>query len=296
MLKACLGVARINFLTLALVCIALAAAMAWYLNQSLPMWETVAVTLLALAAHISVNAFNEYFDFRSGLDALTTRTPFSGGSGTLQAHPQFAYAALGLAIATLLLSIMLGLSLAYVHHWQLLWIGFPGVVIIYSYTQYLNRFPLLCLLAPGVGFGLFLTLGASWVLSEQLTAGMWIIALMVTLLASNLLLLNQFPDVEADQQVGRRHYPIVLGRRLSAMLFVGLLMMLYVLLGLGIAMHWLPLETSLGFVTLLLAFPLSQQVLTHANNIEQLHKALGMNVALCHVLPLCLAIGLYWAS
>ena len=43
------------------------------------------------AAHISVNALNEYLDFRSGLDARTVRTPFSGGSGAL-AYPRVAMA------------------------------------------------------------------------------------------------------------------------------------------------------------------------------------------------------------
>ena len=32
-------------------------------------------------------------------------------------------------------------------------------------------------------------------------------------LVNNLLLLNQFPDVQADQSIGRRHFPLVAGRR-----------------------------------------------------------------------------------
>jgi len=39
----------------------------------------------ALFAHISANVFNEYFDFKSGIDLNTQRTPFSGGSGILPA-------------------------------------------------------------------------------------------------------------------------------------------------------------------------------------------------------------------
>ncbi len=35
----------------------------------------------AFLAHISVNTLNEYFDFKSGLDLETIKTPFSGGSG-----------------------------------------------------------------------------------------------------------------------------------------------------------------------------------------------------------------------
>ena len=32
-----------------------------------------------LLAHISVNTLNDYFDYRSGIDLETRRTPFSGG-------------------------------------------------------------------------------------------------------------------------------------------------------------------------------------------------------------------------
>lgn len=32
-----------------------------------------------LLAHISVNVFNDYFDYRSGIDLETKRTLFSGG-------------------------------------------------------------------------------------------------------------------------------------------------------------------------------------------------------------------------
>ena len=55
----------------------------------------------ALCAHISVNAFNEYLDFKSGLDLKTTRPSFSGDSGTLPANPDFALSALLIAAISL---------------------------------------------------------------------------------------------------------------------------------------------------------------------------------------------------
>ena len=36
-----------------------------------------------IAFHISVNALNDYDDFKTGIDLNTKRTPFSGGSGML---------------------------------------------------------------------------------------------------------------------------------------------------------------------------------------------------------------------
>ena len=51
-------------------------------------------------AHLAVNMLNEYFDFKSGLDFKTQRTPFSGGSGTLPANPHLARQALTTAIVS----------------------------------------------------------------------------------------------------------------------------------------------------------------------------------------------------
>lgn len=296
MIAVLLGVGRANFLTLTLVCIALAATASWQAGAA-PLWsQYMLVTLVALCAHISVNAFNEYFDFKSGLDFLTMRTPFSGGSGTLVANPHASSIALTLAVSTLLVVIMGGLYLTLQHGWQLLLIGIPGVMIIYAYTQYINKAPILCLLAPGVGFGLLMTLGAFWVFADKLTGGAWLLALIVSLLVSNLLLLNQFPDVEADRQVGRRHLPIVIGRRHSASVFSLLAALSYILLLLGVIAQQLPWQSLLGLLSLPVLFTLLPGIFKYAEQPAKLSRYLGLNVLLCHLYPLLICAGLYWAA
>ncbi|RUO25481.1 1,4-dihydroxy-2-naphthoate prenyltransferase [Aliidiomarina minuta] len=296
MFKVLLGVARVNFLTLSLVCVALAAALGW-LQQGILLWSNLLLVLvMALAAHISVNAFNEYFDFRSGLDFLTPKTPFSGGSGSLVANPEGAYPALTLAILTLVMVTLIGLWLAAQVSWLLLLLGIPGVFIIYAYTNHINRFPFLCLLAPGVGFGLLMTLGASWVLSVGVTPGAVVLAVIMTLLVSNLLLLNQFPDVEADRQVGRRHLPILWGRRKSAVVFMAIHILSYLTLLLGVMAGWLPEHTLLGLFSGLLLIKLLPGVWRYADEPQLLPPYLGLNVMLIHFFPLLIIAGLLWAA
>ncbi|MFW2438612.1 MAG: prenyltransferase, partial [Arenicellales bacterium] len=72
---------RVPFLVLTPVCVFLGASTV-VLNET-NTGLLMLVLLGALLAHISVNALNEYSDFRSGLDLTTTRTQFSGGSGAL---------------------------------------------------------------------------------------------------------------------------------------------------------------------------------------------------------------------
>lgn len=296
MFKALAGVARLNFLTLTVTCIALAAGASWQAGHALHPGTLALVTAVGLSAHISVNAFNEYFDFKSGLDFLTERTPFSGGSGTLVRYPTASTSALTLAIVSLLLTICGGLYLSYQLNWLPLMLGMPGVVLIYAYTQYVNRWPLLCLLAPGIGFGVFMTLGSYWVLAGSVSAAAWVLAVILLLLISNLLLLNQFPDVDADRRVGRRHLPIVIGRRRSASVYTLLLLLSYLVLLAAVAGGILPRQCLLALLSLPLLIKLLPGLFRYADQPKQLTPYLGLNVLLCHLYPLLLLAGLIWAG
>ncbi|WP_319782934.1 prenyltransferase [Oceanisphaera sp. IT1-181] len=296
MLKILLGVSRINFLTLTLACMLLALAFSLYQGAVLQWLDLVLVLMVALPAHISVNAFNEYFDFRSGLDFLTTKTPFSGGSGTLVAHPQQAKLTLFLAWLSLSIVMVAGLILISRYGWPLLWIGLPGVLIIYTYTQYINRSPLVCLVAPGIGFGLLMTLGAIWVLQQSLVAGAWLLAVIVSLLVSNLLLLNQFPDVTADRQVGRRNYPILLGLEPCAIIFSILHLVALGLLLLGVSLAWLPNHALVALLSAGVLIKLIPGVIRQHSNRHALTSYLGLNVFFIHLYLLLLSAGLFWAA
>lgn len=295
MLKVLLGVSRWNFLSLTLITVALAAVTARFQGAVLQPLQLSLVLLLALCAHISVNAFNEYFDFRSGLDLLTTRTPFSGGSGTLVQQPGYANAALMLAVVTLILVVGIGLYLTWQLGLQALWIGIPGVFLVYAYTQYLQRWPLLCLLAPGLGFGLLMFVGAVWAFGAQPTAGTGIIAAILLLLCSNLLLLNQFPDIEADSQVGRRHLPILLGLARSARLFAAFYLLVYLLLCAAVWLGILPWFCLSMLLTLPVFLLLWHKLSTAIRQNSDLVPALALNVLLVHLCPLLLLLALCWS-
>ncbi|MDH5737175.1 MAG: prenyltransferase [Gammaproteobacteria bacterium] len=177
-----------------------------------------AVLVAALSAHISVNTLNEYEDFRSGLDSRTRKTAFSGGSGALPAQPEMAGKVLLLGIMSLLLTISIGLFVASLRE-LLLPIGLAGVLLIITYTRWLNLFPLLCLVAPGLGFGLLMVPGTYLIVAGELAGFPWYSALVTFFVLNNLLLLNQYPDMEADAGAGRRTFPIVYGVRGSNLVY-----------------------------------------------------------------------------
>ena len=82
-----IGPMKPAFLSLTPVSVLLGWAVADWQAGGVSMVQLWWAFIGAVASHISVNAFNEYLDFRSGLDSRTQRTPFSGGTGTLPEVP-----------------------------------------------------------------------------------------------------------------------------------------------------------------------------------------------------------------
>jgi 1,4-dihydroxy-2-naphthoate octaprenyltransferase len=251
--------------------------------------------LAALCAHISVNALNEYVDGRSGLDAMTQRTPFSGGSGTLQAHPGLARFTLLMGGVTLLTAVLLGLHLLMLQPggWQRLApLGLLGVALVLGYSPWIARHPWLCLVAPGLGFGVLMVAGTACALTGHHTAMAWWAAGVPALLVNNLLLLNQFPDVEADRAVGRRTLPIVLGRPASVRVAGWQWALAYLLIALGVGQQALPAGALLGLLTAPLAWRTARGLRRHADEVPALVPHLGANVAVTLLTPVLMAIGL----
>ncbi|WP_322506970.1 prenyltransferase, partial [Anaerolinea sp.] len=121
------GPMRVPFLLLTPACVAVGVATAYWQTGHLSLLDVLIVLIGALAAHISVNVFNEYYDFKSGLDSRTQRTPFSGGSGSLQAHPEMARATLILAWASFAVTALVGLYFVWKQGWGLLPLGILGL-------------------------------------------------------------------------------------------------------------------------------------------------------------------------
>jgi 1,4-dihydroxy-2-naphthoate octaprenyltransferase len=287
---------RLPFLVLPPACVLLGAGSALWTQGSMSIFYLVLALVGAVGAHISVNALNEYFDFRSGLDSRTVRTPFSGGSGTLQAKPETARAALTIGLVTLAITALIGLFFLYVWGWAILPLGLLGLLVIVAYTPWVTRYPLLCLIAPGLGFGSLMVMGTDFCLTGDYSWTAFFASLVPFFLVSDLLLLNQFPDAAADQTVGRRHYPITLGRRKSSLIYGAFLLLAYLSIVAGVVLGTLPVASLLGLLTLPLAVPTALNAYRHAEDLEKLMPYLGYNVLLTVVTPVLTGVGLLLAS
>jgi len=291
--KPLLGTMRLPFVILAPACVLVGLGTAFRQTGQIN-WLYSALALIGgIAAHISVNAFNEYFDFKTDLDSRTQKTPFSGGSGTLQAHPELAAGTLIVSWTSFGIVALIGSFFIYVWGWQALPIGILGLLLLYGYTAWMVYNPLLCLIAPGLGFGPLMVLSTHFALTGTLSLQALIASLVPFFLVSNLLLLNQFPDLEADRSIGRRHYPILLGRTASGYIYIAFLISAYLVIGLGVFFGILPRFALLALFTLILAVQIIGNVLKNAENVPALLPSMGQNVLVNLLTPVLLAIGLF---
>ena len=288
-----LGPMRLPFVILTPACVMLGVSTAYAQTQNLDLLHVVITLVGALAAHISVNAINEYFDFKSGLDFKTKRTPFSGGSGALPAGQGSAATALATSVISLVITAAAGIYFLYVRGWMLLPLGVAGLVVIVAYTVLFTRNPFLSLISPGLGFGTLMVMGTHFALTGTYTLPAFSASLVPFFLVNDLLLLNQFPDIEADRSIGRKHFPLLIGPKKSSIIYAAFLGLAYVSIVIAVVLGYFPLFSLLGLLTLALAVPAVRGAVQHGDNIEKLMPSLGQNVMINIATPVLVAIGLF---
>jgi len=283
---------RVPFLALTFVCVFLGvstvAADSATINPAL-----LALALFgALLAHISVNTLNEYFDFKSGLDFQTIKTQFSGGSGALPKNPEMATTVLSVGIISSVVLFLIGAYFVWRYGAGIIPIGIIGLFLIASYTSWINKHPLICLFAPGLGFGFLMVAGTQFVLQGQYTALSWQVAVIPFLLVNNLLLLNQYPDIKADATAGRYHFPIAYGVKRSNLVYGFFTLATVLIIIAYVVSDLLPAISLMALLPMPLAFFALYGAIKHGKNIGGFPQYLAAGVAVTVLTTLLLGVSL----
>ncbi len=278
---------RPQFLLLSVVLAFLGASIAWYDGAFHPGYAVLAFVGILLT-HISVNTLNDYFDYRSGVDLETKRTPFSGGSGILPAGLLKPKQVFWFGIGCFLLAVPIGIYFIIIRGWLLLPLLLVAAICILFYTPFILkvRWPEW---APGLGLGTLPVLGAYFVQTGTYTIPALIAAIPSGILVHNLLLLNEFPDVEADKKAGRKTLPITMGRKKAGIVYSVLTGIIYLwIVGIAVAIQEPILLIAL--LTLPFAIKAIQGALKY-QDMSKLMPAMANNVLVVLVTQLLLGIG-----
>jgi 1,4-dihydroxy-2-naphthoate octaprenyltransferase len=287
--KSFAGVARAPFLTLPVALVAAGAAAAAY-DGTFSWLRTILAFVGLLSLHIAANVFNEVSDMRTGIDDNTERTPFSGGSGTLQAGTMSKGAATAFGAVTALVGLVIGIWFYTLVGWPLLPFMILGAIFVVGYTDVLTKVGI-GEVAAGLGLGGLPVAGVALVQGGVIGPAAIAAAIPATFMTFNLLLLNEFPDENADRKGGRRHLVIQLGRPNAAIVYAiaGLLTPISIIV--SVMLDSLPLIALAAVLpSLLLVKPL-QWAFKKPNEAVPI-PAHGANVAWNHLTNLVLAAAL----
>jgi len=279
---------RPHFLPLSVVLIFLGTCIAWY-DGAFHLGYALLAFIGLLLAHISVNVLNDYFDYQSGIDLETKRTPFSGGSGILPAGLLKPRQVLWFGLVSFLLAVPIGIYFVIVRGWLLLPLLLIATVCILLYTPFILklRWPEW---APGLGMGTLPVLGAYFVQTTAYTLPAIVASIPSGILVHNLLLLNEFPDTEADKKAGRKTLPVTLGKKKAGIVYSVTTVVVYLWIIGGVIAGLMPVFSLIALLTIPLAIKAIQGTLKH-QEMARLVPAMANNVLVVLLTQFLLAIG-----
>ncbi len=286
---------RPAFLSVTLIACLIGLATALFSGLSIAPLTAVATVVFALVAHAGVNVLNDYYDALNGTDAANTDRlfPFTGGSRFIQngvLTPRetavFGFVLFGVVM-------LAGLWLMRVSDPGLFWIGAAGLLIGWAYSApplKLNSRGLgeLCVTA---GFLLLVT-GTDYVQRRGLSLGPLVTGLPFALLATNLLYINQFPDVKADGAAGKRTMIVRLGPRRAAWGYLLIGALAYGALLVEALAGWVPWAALAALLPAAFTFRAGRVLLAHAETPSRLLPGIQMTIlaAISHGTLMALAL------
>jgi len=284
---------RPQFLLLSVVLAFLGTCIAWY-DGFFHLGYAVLAFFGLLLAHISVNVFNDYFDYRSGIDLVTKRTPFSGGSGILPEALLKPRQVFWLGMTSFLLAAVIGVYFVIVTGWLLLPLLLVGALSILFYTPVIlkRRWPEW---SPGLGMGALPILGAYFVQVDAYTWPAVIASIPSGILVHNLLFLNEFPDTEADKTANRKTSPITMGMEKASIVYSVLMVAVYLWIIGWVIAGIMPIFSLLALLTVPFAIKAIQGARKH-QEITRLIPAMANNVLVVLLTQLLLGIGYILAT
>ncbi len=170
----------------------------------------VLLTLAVLFVDMGTTAFNNYFDYKSGVDV----PEFSKDRDKILMLGNIsAFTALHIALVLFLLAVIAGLLISFLTS---LWVAVAGaasMAVGYLYNggpRPISRTPFGEIFAGGF-LGSVLFLITFYVLAGKLSSEALIVSLPTALLVASILLVNNTCDMVGDRRAGRRTFAILVG-------------------------------------------------------------------------------------
>ena len=170
----------------------------------------LAMLMASLFIQMATNMFNEYYDYKLGLDNENS----VGIGGTIVRNGVKPKTVLTIALALYAVSVLIGVYICMETSWTLALIGGISMLIGYLYTG--GPIPIAYTpfgeLVSGVVMGMLLILIAFYIQTGMVTTDAVLISIPSMLLVAAIMMSNNIRDREGDIEGGRKTLAILVGR------------------------------------------------------------------------------------
>lgn len=225
----------------------------------LHIWLFIAMLFSCLWIQIATNLFNEYYDFKRGLDTEDS----VGIGGAIVRHGMKPKTVLMMALSSYGIALVLGIYICMNSSWLLALVGVIGMAIGYLYTG--GPFPIAYTpfgeLFSGLFMGSFFILISFFIQTGTLNVQSILLSIPIAILVGAINLSNNIRDIEEDIKGGRKTLAILVGSERAVYILGAMFIISYIwVLGLvifGTINPWLllvflsipkPIQAMKGFL------------------------------------------------
>lgn len=250
---------------------------------------TLGILICVLSAQIAANIWNEYFDFKSGLDL----TQAAGNSGSIVRDGISPAIIKRWGYMTTILPLILGIALAKAVTWWYISVGILCILTSILYSggpKPISRTPF-GELASGLAMGFAIVCITLFAWTHTLHWTYLIPAVPSTILIGAIMMTNNLRDFTNDANHGRRTLVILLGRERGLQLLQGLFLISSIWILIWTILGVIPWPSLVALLSLLPAMKVIHIFNTYADPIR-LNEAMKFTSISCTLYHFLWAIGL----
>ena len=281
---------RIRFLFASIIAVINGLAISFWKNGSFDINYALLTCGGVICLHASVDLLNDYWDYKRGIDKVTKRTKFSGGTGVLPENllkPKTVYCA---GIFFLVLGSLIGIYFVLIRGITIAIILLFAIFAIYFYsTKIVN-------LGLGELFvaikSSMIVIGTFYVQTGFIYVAALYIGIIIGTLSASVLFVNSFPDYYADLDNGRRTLVIILGKKRGAKVLSLFVILAYLMIAAGVLFGYTRLYSLISFVSIPLAVKAIRYLDENNENLEKLVPVMTTTLLYSRITAIFLAVGL----